>query len=345
MAQVGGYSKSGRPQVLADHVRELRNRLFASIGMLLVAGGVAYWLRDYIVPIILRPYAEAFGDQKLVYLNPSGGFTFIFLVILYVALALAAPFIIYQIFAFVRPVLPHASKGYATILVLSSILLLASGVTFGYVVAIPGALDFLSSFASDYVDAALTAESYLNFVAAYTVGLGLLFQIPLILIIWNTAHPISIQTLGKSEQWVIALTVIAAAIVTPTPDPQNLMMVAIPIVAIYQIGVVVVLTSIYRRRRAARRTKSEPSTVARHAELYPPNSIQQTSAEARTIGSPKTTRNTMDGDRSIVKQEPRSRRGQIRTPKRLYDTPVVKRSAQSSHQQRSIDGFVVRRPH
>jgi len=114
-------------------------------------------------------------------------------------------------------------------------------VCFGYFIAVPAALHFLTEFAGNYIQANLTADSYLNFVVAYVVGLGVLFQLPMLLIFWNWISPLGPKKLLASEKFVVLLAFVAAAIMTPTPDPTNQAMVALPIVLIYQIGAAAVL--------------------------------------------------------------------------------------------------------
>lgn len=252
-----------RHMTLRDHIQELSRRFLLLVSILLVASSLVYVYRSSVIPIILQPLDATFGNQKLMYLNPAGGFNFIFLISIYAGLAAVAPFIIQQLYAFIRPTLPKAAQRLSVRLLLMSFILMVSGILFGYYVAVPGALKFLVEFAGDYVSAALTAESYLNFLIAYTLGLGLLFQIPFVIIIGHYIKPFTPLGLMKSERWAIVLTFIAAAIITPTPDPINLFMVALPILFIYQIGIVAVLVSIYKKRRQERRQTAEPvETVA-----------------------------------------------------------------------------------
>jgi hypothetical protein len=139
---------------------------------------------------------------------------------------------------------------------LVSTLLLALGVSFGYFVAIPAALQFLTTFGGDFVVANLTADSYLSFVVAYLLGLGLLFQLPLLLVIWNWIQPFKPGGLLATQRFVLVGSFIAAAMITPTPDALNQCLIALPIVAIYQLGVVAVFFMNRRSRRQAPTTET-----------------------------------------------------------------------------------------
>lgn len=238
---------------LADHLKELKNRFFLIIATLLVSSSLVYVYRDAIIPIVLDPYKKAFGEEQLMYLNPAGGFNFIFFISIYAGLAVTIPILIQQLYLFVRPILPVAKRQVTGRLLLASSALLVAGVLFGYFIAIPGALGFLKDFATDYVSASLTADSYIHFLMSYTIGLGLLFQFPLLLILIDFIKPLTPTQLLKSERWVIIFCMVAAAIITPTPDPINMLIVAVPLIAMYQIGVVFVLLKILHTRKKTRK--------------------------------------------------------------------------------------------
>lgn len=249
----------------ADHIRELRTRFFATAFVFLLAASLAYIFRDPLMTLLLGPLE----GQKLMYLTPAGGFTFIFLVSIYAGLALTIPLLVYQLYSFAKPALPLRSQGLGGKLLLLSFVLLIAGILFGYMYAVPGALRFLSTFAGDYVESALTADSYLNFIVGYTLGLGLIFQLPLLLFIIHKIKPLTPMGLLKSERWVILFAFIAAAIITPTPDPLNQTIIALPVIGIYQLGVFAVLLSIQRTKRVER-ARARRSLVTRKAPLQPP---------------------------------------------------------------------------
>ncbi len=264
--------KSAKPaaNTFSGHIKELRTRLFLVAGVFFVLSLVAYSVRDVLIDIVLTPI----GHQKLVYLTPAGGFNFIFSITMYAAAIVTIPFLLYQVYQFVKPTLPEKARRYSLAVFLVAIILMVSGVLFGYYVAVPSALQFLTTFAGDFIEANLTAESYLNFFIAYVVGLGLLFQLPLLLLFWNWIAPIKKGGLLNSQRYVIAGSFIVAAMITPTPDAMNQALVAGPIIGIYQLGVIAVATMNSRARRtAAKQAKkaklARPKVVSFDAEVEP----------------------------------------------------------------------------
>lgn len=227
------------------HLRELQWRLLLVAGLFIVGASLAYTYQSTLVPLLLSPL----GGEKLVYLNPAGGFSFVFLISIYAGIAFSFPVLVQQLYAFLRPMLPQGARKKSSVIIVSSFLLLIAGILFGYFIAVPNALAFLYSFADQYVEASLTAESYLNFMIAYTIGIGVVFQLPLLLLLLHTIKPLTPGGLLKSEKWVVLVAFIVAAIITPTPDPINQAIIAGPVIVVYQIGVIAVLINIARARR------------------------------------------------------------------------------------------------
>lgn len=276
MAKKGAVA-SGRAVTLHDHIRELRNRIFFLSIIFIGASSVAYNYKDQLIAFLLKPL----GNEKLIYLNPGGGFSFIFTVTMYVGAAVTIPFLVFHLYRFVAPALPKSAQKNSIIILIASVCLLAAGATFGYTYAIPGALDFLNHFADGYVNPSLTADSYLNFILAYTAGLGILFQLPLILLFIHWIHPLKPMGLIKFERFMVLGAFIAAALITPTPDVLNQTIMALPIILMYQIGVIAVSISVFRKKRRKARAVPLQHTVT--PEQKHPEPVQQTIQEPAPV--------------------------------------------------------------
>lgn len=263
-----------------EHIHEVRGRLMWIVASLVVASTIAYQFREQLVSIIVAPL----HGEKLIYLNPGGGFSFIFTICLYFGALVTIPVIMYHLYSFLQPVIGRRSRRLMTGIVLISILLAAIGIGFGYLLVIPGAIHFLGGFAGDAVVANLTTDAYLNFTVMHLFGMAALFQLPLLLFIIDHIRPLPPGMLFRLQRWVIAGSIIAAAVITPTPDPANLFLVALPIIGIYQLGVVIV----WLRRRpyhAARR--AEKRGVLNAADNLKPKSLLV--SQINTLESPKIT--------------------------------------------------------
>jgi len=307
-------------QSTGQHLKELRRRFFIVALFFIIGACLAYTFQEQVISAVLTPL----HGQKLVYLNPAGGFNFIFLISIYAGLALAIPILIQQLYAFVRPALPNTAQKKSSFLIIGSFLLLVAGILFGYFVAVPSALTFLYSFADAYIDASLTAESYLNFIIAYTIGIGLVFQIPLLLLLINSIKPLTPGGLMKSEKWVLLISVVVAAIITPTPDPVNQLIIAGPVIIVYQIGVVIILTSIHKKYRASKK-------LAKKALRSSAKAQKPTAQSPKPVGAPHRAPKPV-----LQAAQPMQRAAQ---PVKVHTTVQVHQKPQPS-QPRAMDGFV-----
>lgn len=260
----------------------------------IVVASVSYAFKDVIVPFLMQPL----HGEKLIYLNPAGGFSFIFLVSVYAGIALTLPLLFHQVYAFLRPALPASTQKLSARIAIYSFLLLFAGVAFGYYVAVPNALTFLYGFAGQYVQASLTADSYLSFITAYTLGVGIVFQLPLLLLLIHRIKPLSPSGLLKSEKWVILIAFILAAIITPTPDPINQLIIALPIVAVYQLGVVAILFAIYKKWRRQQNVKLV-ATIKPKPPIHSVIGNQNLTSAPPAIKSPAPALRSIDGFTTI----------------------------------------------
>ncbi len=235
-----------------EHLYELRNRLFWVVSALVLASALAFQFKDTLVDIVMAPL----HGEQLVYLTPGGGFGFIFTLSIYFGALLAIPVFVYHIYKFLQPLMFRASRRFVATFILVSGFLASAGALFGYFVAIPAALNFLTTFAGDAVAPNLTADSYLGFVVAYVLGLAALFQIPLLLFLFDHVKPIPPGGLSSSQRFVIIGATVAAAIITPTPDALNMAIIAVPIIAVYEVGAFVVFIRHQTRGRKTSKPKS-----------------------------------------------------------------------------------------
>ncbi|MDB5176631.1 MAG: Sec-independent protein translocase subunit TatC, sec-independent protein translocase protein TatC [Candidatus Saccharibacteria bacterium] len=220
-----------------EHVHELRKRIFWVIFVLVLASAAGFQIKDQLIAATMEPL----HGQKLIYLTPGGGFSFIFTLSLYFGALITIPFAVYHLYRFLQPIMKRVSRRFVAVFIILSCLLAALGALFGYFVTIPAALNFLATFAGDAVVPSLTAESYLGFVVTYVLGLAVLFQLPLLLFLLDHIRPFPPGSLMSTQRFVIIGATVISAVITPTPDAFNMAIVAVPIVVIYEIGAVAVL--------------------------------------------------------------------------------------------------------
>lgn len=223
---------------LHEHLAELRDRIVRLLLVLLPFLAFAF----FITPRILREIQEkANAVQGLDIRSPTDPLTLYFKVALYITVALGMPAIVYQIIAFLSPGLTRKEKRivYSSLPFIS--LLFLGGVSYGYFVAAPRALIFLSSFLPSVFSWQPDGNETLTFFLTLMMGLGIAFQLPLVMFLLAKLGVMTPRQMRAWRRYAILLIVIAAAVITPSTDPINMMIVAIPLYLLYEIGIVVSL--------------------------------------------------------------------------------------------------------
>jgi sec-independent protein translocase protein TatC len=245
---------------LVAHLTELRNRIAKALLALLIATAVAFWWYEHGLGEFIRaPYCGL--DEDLRYGgNDSGGCgllitdvfggVFIRLKVAFLAGAvLSAPFWLYQLWAFITPGLKRDEKRYGITFVVVSTLLFALGAALAYVSLAKG-LELLLSLAGDGVVIALTAPDYIGFILSLLVAFGVSFEVPLIAVALNLVGALSHEVLSRSRRWIFFLTIVFAAFVTPTQDPFTMLLMAGPMILLFEIAIQI--ARVVDKRRAKR---------------------------------------------------------------------------------------------
>ncbi len=260
-------AKASRPAntkaPLSEHLRELKRRLVYVAVSIIAWSAAAYGVEQQLIDILLRPS----HGQQFVYTSPMGGVNFLFSVCLFVGIALSVPVIVYNALKFLFPLMRQTTMKFIYICSTVSGLLAIAGILFGYFAGLPAALHFLfhQQFHSNQVEAMISIQSYFSFVTAYMVGAAIMFQLPLILVIINRIKPLSPKTMFKAERAVIVFAFIAAFIMNPTPNIVDQLLVVIPIIIMYQMGIGIVWL-INRRNAQMRYSSLFQADAAKQAE-------------------------------------------------------------------------------
>lgn len=221
-----------------EHIQELRGRLFWVALFFVLFSGLAYPFKDQLIALLLGPL----GNQQLYYLTPIGGFSFIIKICSYVGILLTLPVAVYHLYKYIQPVVGKVKQSVLAGYTFFSVILAAAGVAFAYFISLPAALHFLTNFDIQRVTAMLTVDSYLSFVISYLLGAALLFQLPLLLLIINSITPLPPKKLMGYQRHVILAAFVIAAIISPTTDVTNQALMAVPIIFMYQFGIISVAT-------------------------------------------------------------------------------------------------------
>lgn len=217
----------------ADHLNELRSRVYIIFIFFIIGSIVGYLLNDQILDILIKPL-----DQPIFYTSPAGGFEFVFQTSLFFGFLVSLPILVYQTIRFIEPALPTKCPNLIFKILLSSIILMLIGISFAYFVSLPAALYFLSRFSTDQIQSLISTQEYFTFVTRYLIGFGLIFQLPLVMFAINTIQKVKTKSLLSKERYLILTSVIFAGVLTPTPDIVNQLIMALPIILLYQFTII-----------------------------------------------------------------------------------------------------------
>jgi sec-independent protein translocase protein TatC len=244
---------------LIQHLGELRDRLIVTAIALLATTVLSFVFATDIIRILLVPVdcqwltivtrsvlppnvSFSLGlvcDQtptKLLALSPTENFVTYFRVSLFSGIALAMPVILYEIYAYIDPALYPNERRFVRLLGLPILLLFVFGMAFCYFILLPNAIKFLINFGSEVIQNQLRASEYLSFVTTFILGLGIVFEVPVIIYALVRVHVVSRAWLTKQRRYVFLLVFVLGALITPTPDPFNQTLVAIPMYLLWELG-------------------------------------------------------------------------------------------------------------
>jgi sec-independent protein translocase protein TatC len=205
---------------LRDHLNELRKRLFIVVIAVVLASIAAFVYREYVMDFLLAP-AHGFGgapDDKPIYTEP-------------------AEMIGVTIKVSLMPGLTRREKTYLFAFLPGLLLAFGLGVAFGYYVMFPPALSFLFSFGTETATPQIRIAPYINLITSLLFWVGLIFELPLVMFLLARLGVVSSRWLARYRRHAVVVAFIAGAIITPTPDPLNQALVALPIMVLYEVGI------------------------------------------------------------------------------------------------------------
>jgi len=220
-----------------EHLEELRKRIIYSLYGVIAGCMVSFW---FAIPLThyLERYLTVFGG-KLLYTELTGGFMFYFKVGGVAGLLLATPIILMQAWLFVAPGLYQKERKVVLPFVASATTLFALGVSFAHFVAIPSMLKFFASFSNEYVDMRPNISDAFDFYVKMVFAFGVVFQMPILVFFLARFGIVTAGFLWKHFRYAILIIFIIAAIATPTPDPVNQTIFALPMLLLYLLSILV----------------------------------------------------------------------------------------------------------
>jgi len=232
-APVDPEPESFEEMTLQEHLEELRTRLMYAAGSVIIG----FIIGLVVAKPLLRVMVRMSGLGSLVAISPTESFTVFMKVALYVGIGLSMPVIIYQIVRFLAPGLTRRERQYVFRAIPFVTGMFALGVLFAFFIVIPRALRFLHGFGGSVFTSEFRANEVISFYMTLILWVGIVFELPLVMYILAKIHVVTTRMLSSMRKYAIIIIMIAAAIITPTPDPFNMFMVAAPMYVLYELGI------------------------------------------------------------------------------------------------------------
>jgi len=217
---------------LIEHLEELRGRLIKSAIALAVTTLASLIFTGRLLKILVAP-----AGIKPIFLRPTEMFVTYMRVALISGTALAMPVIVYQMIRFVLPALKPHERRYLYIIVPGATFSFLLGLAFAYFAMLPFALRYLLSFGGNIAEAKWAIGEYISFVTKLLFWVGVTFETPLLVFFLAKLGVVTPEMLARYRKYAIVAIAVLAAVITPTPDPFNMMVVMVPLWALYEVGV------------------------------------------------------------------------------------------------------------
>jgi sec-independent protein translocase protein TatC len=236
------YEDVFEEMTLAEHLGELRDRIVRSVLAIVAAFVVGIVFAGKLFrEIAIEANVLTSGDPNsgLDISRPTDAITIWFKIALYIAIAIAMPVLVYQFIAFLSPGLTRKERRilYSCLPFVS--VLFVGGMAYGFFFAAPRAFDFLSNFQSGTISWDPDAQEVVNFFLTLMIGLGMAFQLPVIMFMLAKLNIVSPQRMQMYRRYSYLGILIVSAIITPSTDPINMGIVAIPLILLYEVGILI----------------------------------------------------------------------------------------------------------
>jgi sec-independent protein translocase protein TatC len=222
---------------LLDHLDELRRRLFNSAIAIFVAFIGCWYFSPTIFHWLEKPFLAAVPEgEQLAFTDLAGPFMLYVKVALLAAIFVSSPVILTQVWMFIRPGLYRRERRMALPFIFFTSLFFVAGGYFGYLVAFPMVVRFLLSVGENFKQV-VTIQTYFNMMTKILLGLGLVFEMPMLIFFLARLGIVNARMLLRWFKWAVFLIFVVAAIITPTPDIATQTVFAVPMILLYLLGV------------------------------------------------------------------------------------------------------------
>lgn len=252
-----------------DHLEELRWCIFKALIAVIIGAlvGLLLVMQFGVLQLLIEPFTRVMGsDTKLVFLSPTEPFFLVLKIGALIGLILASPIVTYQMWSFLSPALEKREKRVIVPALYMGLVLFAAGVAMAYFIALPVSLEFLLFFQEEYWEAMVTAREYLGFATKLLLAFGILFELPVVVLILSVMGLVTPRFLRAKRRHAIVIITILASFLSPGDVVTVTIMMMAPLIVLYEFGI---LLSVMVYRGKEKRSQ-EPE-----AQEPPPDSVER----------------------------------------------------------------------
>jgi len=247
---------------ILGHLREFRNRIFKSAIAVIIGFIACFIFRDWIFYFLNLPAS----GQTFVYIDITENMSTIMLVSFVGGIILAMPVLVYHGIMFVAPALTGREKKWVLLIIPWIFLMFLGGVAFGYFLLAPWTIWFLTNFGSEFAEPTLRISNYVSFLTKLLLMTGLVFEMPVISTFLARFGLLKPEWLAKKRSMAIIIAFVAAAVITP-PDPITQVLLAIPLILLYEMSIILAKVVYRRRQQAAEAAAAEFDDTDNQSEI------------------------------------------------------------------------------
>lgn len=227
-----------RKYSLISHVSDLKNSIFRSILGVLLGTVISFLYADRLLLYLYRPILGATRNKALLFtLSPQEYFLIEMKIAVLSGCLLTMPWMYYQIWRFISPGLYRNEKNCFILLSVFSIFFFMTGILFSYFLILPNVYNFFSMSLPFYINKQYSIGSIFQFSTSLLISFGFIFETPLLVFLLVKANVLKLKSLQASRRYFVVFSFILAAILTPTPDMVTQTMMAIPVIVLFEVGI------------------------------------------------------------------------------------------------------------
>lgn len=230
-------AKTGGSFNMIQALDKFRSSLLMLLIIFVIFTCAAFYFSDFLLYFINKPFLES--GNKLNIFTLMGGFMIKFKISAATAVFFLMPVIILQIWRIIIPSIAKKNRMFSRLTVLSAIILFYSGVCFVFFILLPAAIKVMLSFVGSDMISTIGADNYFGFILFFSLSMGVLFEVPVIILVLTRMGIVTPEFLSKKRRYAIVAIWIIAAVITPQPDPLSQSMVGVPLMLIYEISIII----------------------------------------------------------------------------------------------------------